>query len=137
MYDWLTIIMRWIHITSMATLVGGMIFGRLVMTHAINTVSPDARESLGDKAAMAFRPLVIGAIFGSIVSGIYRFLSSTGHSPNYHMVFGIKMLLVLHVYAVSILIVQPKNPRRARMMTGVVISGLCIILISAWLSRIF
>jgi putative copper export protein len=137
MYEWLTVLMRWIHLSSMATLVGGMIFGRLVMTHSMQTVSPESRNSLGDRAAMAYRPLVIAAVFGSIVSGIYKFLSTTGHSPLYHALFGIKMLLVLHMYAVAILIVQPKNERRGRMMTGVMISGLIIILISAWLSRIF
>ena len=36
------------------------------------------------------------------------------------MLLGIKLLLVLHVFAVAILIVQPKNPRRVRMMTGLV-----------------
>jgi hypothetical protein len=53
------------------------------------------------------------------------------------MLLGIKLLLVLHVFAVSILIVQPKNPRRVRMLTGTMISGLVILAISAWLRRIF
>jgi len=137
MYEPLTIAMRWLHITSMATLVGGMIFGRLVMTGATNGISPESREALGDRAAMLYRPLVITAICGSLLSGIYKLLSTTGHSFTYHLLFGIKMLLVLHVYATAILVVQPKNPRRARMMLSVIISGLLIILISAWLSRIF
>jgi len=114
-----------------------MIFGRLVMARSIEGISPESRDSLGDKAAMAYRPLVITAIFGLIVSGIYKFLLTTGHSVRYHMLFGIKMLLVLHVFSVAILIVQPKNPKRTRMMTGVVISGVAIVLISAWLGRIF
>ena len=41
--------------------------------------------------------------------------------------FGIKILLVLHVFAVALLITQPKNPKRARMMTGTLISGLIIL----------
>ena len=137
MYEPLTIAMRWLHITSMATLVGGMIFGRLVMTGAMTGISPESRESLGDRAAMLYRPLVITAICGSILSGIYKFLSTTGHSPRYHILFGIKMLLVLHIYAAAILAVQPHNPRRGRLMQSVMISGLIVILISAWLSRIF
>jgi hypothetical protein len=47
------------------------------------------------------------------------------------------MLLVLHVFAVAVLVVKPNNPRRTRMMTGVLISGLCIVFLSAWLARIF
>jgi hypothetical protein len=60
-----------------------------------------------------------------------------GHTKLYHAVFGIKLLLALHVFAVSILIVQPNNPRRTRMATGTMISGLVILLISAWLRRNF
>ncbi|HUA58755.1 MAG TPA: hypothetical protein VML19_08385 [Verrucomicrobiae bacterium] len=137
MYEPLTIAMRWLHITSMATLVGGMIFGRLGMSAALRDVSAETRESIFDKAATFYRPLVITAICGSILSGIYKFLLTTGHSVTYHTLFGIKMLLVLHVYAAAILAVQPHNRRRARLMLSVAISGVIIILISAWLSRIF
>jgi uncharacterized membrane protein len=139
MFDFmaLTVAMRWLHIASMAVLIGGMVFARVVMVRSLETVSPESRDALADKAAMAYRPLVICAICGLIVSGIYKFLSSTGHSARYHMLFGIKMLLVLHVFSAAILIVQPKNPRRTRMMTGVVISGLVVILISAVLRVVY
>jgi uncharacterized membrane protein len=139
MFDFtlLTVAMRWLHLTSVATLVGGMIFARLVMIRSIGGMSPESRDALADRVAIAYRPLVIAAMFGLVVSGIYKFLLTTGHSARYHMLFGIKMLLVLHVFAVAILIVRPHNPRRARMMTGVIISGLAIIAISAWLGKIF
>ena len=55
----------------------------------------------------------------------------------YHMLLGIKLLLVLHVFAVAILIVQPQEPAPRAQMTGAVISGLVIIAISAYLRRIF
>ena len=51
--------------------------------------------------------------------------------------FGIKILLALHVFAVAFLITKPVNPRRSRMMTGTIISGLIILAISAYLRRIF
>lgn len=133
----LTVIMRWIHIASMATLVGGMVYGRLVMAPSIAELSADAREALAGQAANRYRPMVWAAMIGLVLSGVYRLLSTPGHRPFYQMLFGIKMLLVLHVFAVAILIVKPVNPRRTRMMTGVMISGLTIILISAWLSRIY
>jgi hypothetical protein len=50
-------------------------------------------------------------------------------------VFGVKMLLALHVFSVAILVTAPKNPRRARQLLGAAISGLAIILISAYLNR--
>jgi hypothetical protein len=76
-------------------------------------------------------------MIGLIVSGVYKLLSTPGHRPFYQMLFGIKMLLVMHVFAAAILIANPKHPRRTRLMTGVVISGLTIIGISAWLSRTY
>ncbi len=137
MADVLYEVMRWLHLASMATLIGGMLFARLVMARALEGVAPDARDSLVERAAALYRPFVYSAIGGLVISGTYNLLTNPGHRPIYHMLFGIKMLLALHVFAVAILIVQPKNPRRVRMMTGLVISGLVIIAISAWLRHIF
>jgi hypothetical protein len=73
---------------------------------------------------------------GLVLSGIYNFLIKPGHQPIYHMLFGVKILLVLHVFSVAILATAPKNPRRARQLFGAAISGLTIILISAYLKGI-
>ena len=137
MADVIYVIMRWLHIASMATLIGGMIFGRWVMSQAAEGLSPDSRESFLDRAAMLYRPLVFTAIAGLLFSGCYNILTNLGHTPLYHMLLGIKLLLVMHVFAVAILIARPHNPRRARMMAGAAISGLAIIAISAYLRHIF
>jgi uncharacterized membrane protein len=137
MHEMLSVAVRWIHIASVTTLIGGMIYGRLVMAPAGNSLAPELREQYFDRAASAFRPLAIAAILGLILSGTYNFLSNPGHQPLYHAMFGIKILLALHVFAVSILITKPKNPRRVRLMTGAMISGLVIIFISAWLRHNF
>ena len=137
MSDVLFIFMRWLHIASMATLIGGLVFGRLVMAPAIASLAEDARAALSDKAAALYRPFVFAAMTGLVVSGTFNLLTTPGHSPVYHMLFGVKLLLALHVFAVAILIVKPQNPRRVRMMTGTVISGLIILFLSAWLRRIF
>jgi hypothetical protein len=137
MLDILTVFMRWIHISSMATLVGGMIYGRLVVAPAAGVLAADARESLSDHAAAHYRPLVVMSMIGLILSGLYKFLINPGHGVLYHIVFGVKILLVLHVFAVAILIVKPHNARRNRMMTGTMISGLAIIALSAWLRAIY
>jgi hypothetical protein len=64
-------------------------------------------------------------------------MTNPGHTPTYHILLGVKLLLVMHVFAVAFLVTQPKNPRRARLMAGTVVSGLIIIAISAYLRRIF
>jgi putative copper export protein len=137
MADALFVLMRWLHFTSMATLVGGILYGRLVMTSSLGGLAPDARESVEGSAASAYRPLVLFSIIGLIVSGTYNLMTNPGHTAKYHMLLGVKLMLALHVFAVAFLITQPKNPRRSRMMTGTLISGLAILAISAYLRRIF
>jgi putative copper export protein len=137
MSDALYVIMHWLHISSVAALVGGLLYARLAMSPASGTFAPEAREALSERAAAAFRPVVIAAIAGLIVSGMYNILSSPGHSVRYHIALGIKVLLAVHVFAVSLLMVQPNHPRRARLMTGALLSGFTIILISVYLRRIF
>jgi putative copper export protein len=137
MADALFVLMRWLHFASMATLVGGIIYGRLVMTSSLGALAPDARIAFDRKAATGYRPLVLTAMIGLVVSGTYNLLTNPGHTPRYHMLLGIKLMLVLHVFAVAFLVTQPANPRRARMMTGIMISGLIILAISAYLRRIF
>jgi len=77
------------------------------------------------------------AVAGLLVSGIYNILSNPGHTVKYHIFLGVKLLLVMHVFAAAWLIVQPGNKRRARQMLGAMLSGLCIIAISAYLRRIY
>ena len=137
MADVLFVLMRWLHISSVATLIGGMIFGRAVMSQAAEGLSPDSRESFMDKAAGLYRPLVFTAMGCLLISGTYNILTNLGHTPLYHMLLGIKFLLVMHVFAVAILMGRPHNPRRPRMMAGAAISGLVIIAIAAYLRHIF
>ena len=101
------------------------------------TLAKDEREALGDRAAVAFRPLVLAAICGLIVSGVYNILTHPGHRPTYQVLLGIKLLLALHVFVVSLLMARPGHPRRTRMMTVAAISGLVIIAIAAYLQHIF
>jgi putative copper export protein len=137
MADALFVIMRWLHFTSFVTLIGGVLYSRVMMIPALETVSPDAARELASKAAVRYRPFVIAAICGLILSGTYNLLTNPGHSVKYHMLLGVKLVLVLHVFAVAFLVSERENPRRARQMTGVIISGLIVLAISAYLRRIF
>jgi len=131
------VIMRWLHLASVATLVGGFLFGSLALRAAGKSLPPDTAASFGSQAAVRFRPWLLAAIAALIVSGIYNILVTPGHTTLYYVLLGIKLLLVAHVFAAGILAVKPNNPRRGRQMTGAFISGFVIILISAYLRRIF
>jgi hypothetical protein len=133
----LSVIIRWLHISSMATLVGGLIYGRVAMTPALSLLAEDARSAFTEKATATFRTLSYFAMAGLVLSGFYNLLSTPGHTPRYHILLGIKLLLVAHVFGVTFVMGQPAHKRRARLMMGGLISGLVIVLISAYLRRIF
>lgn len=132
----LTMLIRWVHISSVVTLIGGIIYARFVMIPAADSLLPEARTALGESAARHFRPAIFAAMAGLVLSGVFNYLSKPGHSVRYHSVFGVKMLLVLHVFSVAILVAAPNNPRRARQLFGAALSGLTILLLSAYLKGI-
>lgn len=111
--------MRWLHITSVVVLIGGVFYAW------------NARERISP----AFRRIVYTAVVTILISGIYNFVMKPSYPPGYHMWFGIKMLLVLHIIAALILLVSRPAPdaRQMRSMLGILISGVAVIAISAWL----
>jgi hypothetical protein len=109
----LPIAVRWLHIASVIVLLGGVFYARMVA---------------GDLAP-GFKPMAYVAIGGILVSGLYNFLSKTSVPPHYHMWFGIKVLLALHVFAATILY----RGKKTRALTGIVISGAIIVAISGYL----
>jgi len=132
----LTMVMRWVHISSMATLVGGILYSRFVMIPSEGSLSPEGRGSLDEATSRHFRPFVIAASVGLVLSGVYNYLLKPGHSSWYQTLFGIKILLALHVLSIAVVATAPRNPRRARQLFGAAISGLGILLISAYLKGI-
>ena len=137
MFENLGILMRWLHIASVATLIGGMIYGWLVLVPAAAVLAIDARKALYERTAALYRPVVFGAIAALLVSGGYNLMTNPGHNIRYYILLGIKLLLVAHVFAVGIVLVTKNPEHRGRLLAGSAISGLIIILISAYLRRNF
>jgi uncharacterized membrane protein len=79
MFDALGILMRWLHIASVATLVGGMLYGWLVLVPATGALAAEARKALADRTAALYRPLVFGAIGALLISGGYNLATTPGH----------------------------------------------------------
>ena len=137
MFEALNILMRWLHIASVATLIGGMLYGWLVLVPAMEALTVDARKSMADTTASLYRPLVFLAIAALLTSGVYNLATTPGHHAIYYALLGIKLLLVAHVFAVGILLVTRNPEHRGRLLAGSAISGLIIIAISAYLRRTF
>jgi hypothetical protein len=131
-----TALIRWVHIASVITLAGGIVFWRFVMDPSTKKISPEDYKELEESAAAHFRPVVYTVMVTLVLSGLYNFLTKPGQTPLYHALFGIKILLVLHVLSVVILATAPNNARRGRQLFGAAISALTIVLISAYLRGI-
>ncbi|MCC6591129.1 MAG: hypothetical protein IT168_30870 [Bryobacterales bacterium] len=123
--DLLGIVSRFVHVTSAIVLLGGAIFARTVR-----------QANLMRK----FGGLAVTAAVAIVLSGLYNLLTKVNTPKPYHMVFGIKFLLALHVLAVGVMAAKANvdEQKRQRWLTSVSISGLAIALLSAylrWLSR--
>jgi uncharacterized membrane protein len=136
MGDFLIPLMRWLHLSSVVTLVGGIFYARFVIAPSENFLPADARTTLDESAAKHFRPVVIAAMIALVVSGLFNYITKPGHSALFHALFGIKILLALHVFSIAILIAQPGNKRRNRQMVGAAISSLIILMIASFLKGI-
>jgi hypothetical protein len=121
--DLLALVLRWAHILSAVVLLGGVIYARWVQL------------GMSDEAAARFRGLAITTIALLALSGIYNLLNKPRTPSPYHAIFGIKVLLALHVFAVAILLGKAgaSSDKRLRWMSGIAISGIVIVLLSGYL----
>ena len=100
----LGVCMRWIHIVSVVTLIGGFIYARLRWLRRWLRPRHAEREQAGPKRGEQFSA---AAVYGSrsrcLSPGIYNYATKASYPPGYHMWMGIKLLLVLHIAASAIL----------------------------------
>jgi uncharacterized membrane protein len=127
--------MRWVHILTVITVLGGLIYARLVESPALELLPLERRADVAGAINNRFRPWLRFALFALVLSGLYNLVTKVNLPPGYHLWFGVKMLFALHIITVSFLLSKPsvKQERRNRMMSGVVISGVIVVLISAYL----
>ena len=127
--------MRWIHIASVVTLIGGFIFARFAVSPALAQLPASEQKTFGWRVVENFRSLLYLVLAGILVSGLYNYLTKSSYPPRYHMVMGIKFLFVLHIFAVSILYTLPgaEQSKRDRWLFGMVCTGLVTIAIGAYL----
>lgn len=134
--------MRWLHVISVVSLIGGFIYARVAVFPALQSFGAAESPALIEAMVARFRALLYTLLVTTAGSGLYNYLTKAAYPPHYHMVIGIKFLFVLHIFAVAILYASPKaDPvKRRRWLTGMVISGLIVVAISAglrWMSLNF
>jgi uncharacterized membrane protein len=131
----LGVCLRWIHIASVVTLIGGFIYARFVLAPALASLPTAERELVGSKMVASFRPLLFTVLITALGSGMYNYATKAIYPPSYHMWMGIKLLLVLHIAASAILyaVRGSGEAKRSRTALSIAISGLAVIAISGYL----
>ena len=132
----LHLIARFFHIGGVIVLLGGVFYARQVLMPTLSRLPDDLRLSAATFSKKQFGGMLWTLLVLIVLSGFYNFYSYSGpkHSPSYQMWFGIKMLLVLHVLATSILwATSAKIEKGGRRLLSLTISGFVIVLISNYL----
>ena len=132
---------RWLHILAAAVAVGGLIYARLIVSPSLGILDADQRARILSQLSARFRPIVVAVIVILVATGSYNLLSilQEGVVTAYHMAFGIKFLLALHIFGMLFLVSAPpsgdaaRDAKRSRLMTGAVISGLIVLALGAYL----
>lgn len=114
-----SVIIRAVHILSIVMLLGSAFYIRFV--------------EKGVERIPAWYVLL--PVVGVIFSGGWQFwttIQTGGVDKGWHMVFGIKMLFVMHILAISLLQLRTVDEdKRKRWMTGIVASGVLVTILSA------
>lgn len=75
---------------------------------------------------------ILSACLVVILSGSYTLITKAHTPPGYHMWFGMKILLVMHIIGVHFVmaIKEMTDEKKVRLATGVAISGILVVLLS-------
>jgi len=103
--DSLDIVMRIVHLASMAALAGGVAFALVAALPALGGLDEGARGEATALMRKRFNRIVHPAILGLLVSGIYQWVRN--HDPYerggalIHALLGIKILLALVAFSIA------------------------------------
>ena len=108
----LNLVARWLHILAAITAVGGIIFARFVVLPSLDTLPADERGTLHAEMRARWSKIVAGAIGFLLLSGLYNIAMTSIQyrmPPWYNILFGVKFMLALVIFAVASLL-SGKSP---------------------------
>jgi uncharacterized membrane protein len=137
----LHLLSRFVHISSAILLLGGAFYARQVLVPLLSSLPAGQRDTAALTGQSRFRTTLWTLLVLIVLSGLYNFTTYAGpkHTSTYHMWFGIKMLLVLHILASAILWGTSSVSGEAglaksnRRLLSMAISGFIVVFISAYL----
>jgi uncharacterized membrane protein len=137
----LDILSRFLHILAAAWAVGSLFYTYLVLSPAVQAMAAGERAQLLGRLSARLQPLALATIALSLLTGLYNFyrILQAGVAPGYHMAFGVKFLLALHVFGMLFVLSKPpsadpgQDAKRSRLALGALISAVIILAIGAYL----
>ena len=141
--EWLSLLMRWLHLVSVAVLIGSAAFMVVVLRPALADRARESRRDFFLSLKIRLKMLVHGSIAGILVSGLYNTHLGwkTALAPNLE-VFLTKVSLALAVLALVIVAFAGRSPDsdplspRSRWLTWGLILGLAVVVLSVYLGSL-
>ena len=135
--DWGDMVVKWVHVLSIVTVVGSTLFQYLVLQPILRRSEGVSDELV--KAVQRRSGIVMGVAWVLIwVTGIYNLVVVIPTvKPNYHMVLGAKILLVLVLFFISTALSHPSlafegiQRNRARWVAFAAWLGILVVVLSA------
>lgn len=103
--DWLSVLVRVLHLLAAMTAVGGTVFMARVLLPAAGTLPDDAHQKLRQEVRARWVIPLHLSITVLMLTGLYNIAVVSMHQqvPKwYHMTFGVKVLLALVIFYVAI-----------------------------------
>ena len=105
-FDFVGIVLRWMHIFAAIALVGGLLFQRFVLLPAALPLEESLRKELCERSSRRWSKIVMVSAFFLLVSGLVNFIftmqlfkgADLPIPKMYHLLFGIKFLLALVIF---------------------------------------
>jgi len=138
------LISRWLHVFGAIFLLGGAFYLRAVLMPAANeSLDGETHEKLRQSVMGRWRKIMPILFTLLILSGFYNFLMVTRFEhdgqPQYHMLFGIKFLLAMAVFALASMLagtksVSQKLQKNSKLWLGITIAmGMLIVMLAGYM----
>jgi uncharacterized membrane protein len=135
--NYLSVAVRWIHISSVIVLVGGAFFLRYVVMPAAADLPEEAHNSLRKWVTNKWKMFVHPLVALIVISGIYNLVVRvTTVEPVWHAIFTLKLVFALYVLFVASALVgrskalEPLREKSPRFLAINIVMAAVIVLLS-------
>lgn len=139
----ISILMRWIHVITAITILGGSIYTRFVLMPAVATLPDAEHQALRSRLTATWKKFVMGGILLFLVSGFYNYIvvAIPQHKGDglYHALMGIKILISLAVFFLASALVgrsaglEPIRANARKWLTVTILLSLIVVCIAGYL----